>query len=402
MYRRPIPCVSNHTLPVNNSVLFCSVLFYSILFYSILFYSILFYSILPCSTVLYSLFYSFPYSILSYPILSYPILILFYSILFYSIPSNIYSILFYSILFYSTLLYSLFYSFPYSILFHPILSYPYSILFYSIAFLKLVSLSLLTGISLTLVMELMMDYLNFGSQILLIYIGVQVLNFWSMLAEGSLMEFNANGEVFCLLPKDLQKKVFVFPAANKKAAVKLNISFPHPVTNFTVCMRFNPLQIRSYTLFSYSTKPKGKDFQIVKPNPSQVNLQIDGMTQIIVPREVSTSEWQHICMAWNSTTGLVHFWHNGKLFPRFVMKPGYKMHQNGIVFLGHGQDSLGKRESFVGEMADVNLWLRVLKQDEINLVKKNEEVPNSLVSWRALNYTVWGGVRVEEALHQVS
>ncbi|XP_026572229.1 C-reactive protein-like [Pseudonaja textilis] len=202
--------------------------------------------------------------------------------------------------------------------------------------------------------------------------------------------------------EDLDKKVFVFPAANKKAAVELKVSIPDPLTNFTVCMRFSSIQVKPYILFSYSTKPNSKAFQIIKPNPSQINLQIGGMTQIIVPRKFLTSEWQHICVAWNSSTGLVYFWHNGELLPRFVMKPGYQIGQNGTVFLGHNQDSWGKRESFVGEMADVNVWQRVLKPDEINLVKKNNEVPNSLVSWKALNYAIWGDIRVEEALHQVS
>ncbi|XP_032090047.1 C-reactive protein-like [Thamnophis elegans] len=201
--------------------------------------------------------------------------------------------------------------------------------------------------------------------------------------------------------EDLQKKVFVFPSANKKAAVQVNVSLPQrPLTNFTVCLRFNPLQIRPYALFTYSTKTKAKDFQIIKYSPSQFNLVIGGMTQIITPPKASHSVWEHICVAWNSTTGVVHCWHNGELLPRFVMRKGYKMSSNGTVFLGHDRDSWGKKDCFVGEMADVNMWLHVLKPDEIHSVRKNEEVPNPVVSWKALNYTTQG-VRVEEALHEV-
>ncbi|XP_070807461.1 C-reactive protein-like [Pituophis catenifer annectens] len=202
--------------------------------------------------------------------------------------------------------------------------------------------------------------------------------------------------------EDLQKKVFVFPSATKKAIVQVNVSLQDPLTNFTVCLRFNPLQFRPNTLFYYSTKPNSNALKIIKPNPGQFNLQIGGMTQIVTLEKPSYSKWQHICVAWNSTTGLVHFWHNGKLLPRFVMRKGYEISQNGTIFLGHDRDSWGKRECFVGEMADVNLWARVLKPDQINLVMKNDEVPNSLVSWRALNYTVRGDIHVEEALHQAS
>ncbi|NRL58367.1 hypothetical protein F3A76_24080, partial [Salmonella enterica subsp. enterica serovar Typhi] len=124
--------------------------------------------------------------------------------------------------------------------------------------------------------------------------------------------------------------------------------------------------------------------------------------EIVTLQQPSHSEWQHICVAWNSTTGLVHFWHNGKLFPRFVLGKGYKLSQNGTIFLGHDRDSWGKRESFVGEMADVNMWQRLLHPNEINLILKNDKVPNSLGSWSALNYTVRGDICVEEALHQVS
>ncbi|KAM3825245.1 C-reactive protein-like [Vipera latastei] len=202
--------------------------------------------------------------------------------------------------------------------------------------------------------------------------------------------------------EDLQKKVFVFPAGNKKAAVFLNVSLPQPLTNFTVCLRYAPLQFRPYTLFSYSTKQKSKDFQIVKPNPSSYNLVIGGMSQVVAPLKRSEAEWQHVCVAWNSTTGLVHFWLNGDLLPRFVMRKGYKMGQNGTISLGHELDAWGKRECFLGEMADVNMWPWVLKAEEINLVQKNGDVPHPWLRWRAFNYTATGGACVEEALQRVS
>ncbi|XP_015678947.1 C-reactive protein-like [Protobothrops mucrosquamatus] len=201
---------------------------------------------------------------------------------------------------------------------------------------------------------------------------------------------------------DLQKKVFIFPAANKKAAVYLNVSFPEPLTNFTVCLRYSPLQFRSYTLLSYSTKHKSKDFQIVKPNSHTYNLIVGGLSQIIGPLKQLDAEWQHVCVAWNSTSGVVHCWLNGERLPRFVMRKGYKMGQNGTLFLGHGLDSWGKKECFLGEMADVNLWLRVLTDEEVNSVKKNDDVPNAWLRWRAFNYTAQGGACVEEALHHVS
>ncbi|XP_070622471.1 C-reactive protein-like isoform X2 [Erythrolamprus reginae] len=182
--------------------------------------------------------------------------------------------------------------------------------------------------------------------------------------------------------------------------VQVNASVHQPWTNVTVCVRFNPLQFRYYTLFSYSTKPNSKDLLLVIVSPSQCNLQIGGMTQVITLRTPLLSGWQHICVSWNSTTGLVHFWHNGELYPRFVMKKGYQIRPNGTIILGQEGDSWGRREGFVGEIADVNVWSRVLKPDEIHQVKKNDEVPNSVVNWRTMNYTLHGDVVVEEALHQ--
>ncbi|XP_032090191.1 C-reactive protein-like [Thamnophis elegans] len=205
-----------------------------------------------------------------------------------------------------------------------------------------------------------------------------------------------------LMEKDLEKKAFIFPAGNKKAVVRVDVSLPgHPLTNITVCLRFKPFQARPAILFSYYAKNKGKAFQI-KYHPDHFNLLIGGMMQMIAHRNASPSEWQHICVAWNSTTGLVHCWHNGELLPRFVMRKGYKMSPNGTILLGQERDFSGKKDSFLGEMADVNIWLHVLKPDEIHSVWNNEEVPNSVVSWKALNYTVRGDVLVEEALHQVS
>ncbi|XP_070622678.1 serum amyloid P-component-like [Erythrolamprus reginae] len=191
---------------------------------------------------------------------------------------------------------------------------------------------------------------------------------------------------------DLQKKVFVFPAASHKAFVRLNVTLEKPLTSLTVCLKHHCSLLRSYSLFSYATKSTDNAFLIFKEKPNVYSISVGGSDVFFkIPNEV-IPRWEHICVSWNSKNGLIHFWLNGVLLPRMGTKRGYAISNHASIILGQDQDTFGggfdSSQSFTGDMSAVNMWARTLNTEEVRLLMKDDTVPNPLASWDALNYTI--------------
>uniref|UniRef100_A0A7N5JYF5 Pentraxin family member n=1 Tax=Ailuropoda melanoleuca TaxID=9646 RepID=A0A7N5JYF5_AILME len=202
--------------------------------------------------------------------------------------------------------------------------------------------------------------------------------------------------------EDLQKKVFVFPAPSNSAVVVLNAPFQQPLTKFTACLRHFSLLPRAYALFSYATRHTDNELLIFKPRPNQYSLYVGGPFVTFTVPEKQKAAWEHICMSWDSTNGLVEFWLDGQPLPRMGLKKGYAINKEGSLVLGQEQDSVGGgfdvNQSFVGEISDVYLWDRVLTADEIGLVWSDGVLSDHLLNWKSLGYTMKGYVVLEKAL----
>uniref|UniRef100_A0ABM5F4V8 Pentraxin family member n=1 Tax=Pogona vitticeps TaxID=103695 RepID=A0ABM5F4V8_9SAUR len=198
--------------------------------------------------------------------------------------------------------------------------------------------------------------------------------------------------------KDLQNKVFVFPTASNSAAVFLKAPLQQPLTGFTVCLRSYTLLTRGYGLFSYATRRSHNELLLYKLSPNQYSLYVGAysVTFNLPEKQGSKSNWEHICVSWDSATGLVELWVDDRLLPRVGLKKGYSINPEASIVLGQDQDSFGggfaTKESFVGEMKDVYMWDRVLTADEVNLVWNGHNVNSSLINWRSLNYETRGYV----------
>ncbi|XP_032089975.1 serum amyloid P-component-like [Thamnophis elegans] len=192
--------------------------------------------------------------------------------------------------------------------------------------------------------------------------------------------------------EDLQKKVFVFPATSPKAAVRLNVNLQQPLTKLSVCLKHHCPLLRPYSLFSYATQAHDNAFLIFKEDHSVYSVSIGNSDVLFkIPRQVIPS-WEHICVSWNSRNGLIYFWLNGVLLPRLGTKRGYKISHQASIFLGQDQDTFGggfqASQSFVGDMAEVNMWPRMLTSDDVRLLMKDDTVPDPLFSWSSFNYTI--------------
>uniref|UniRef100_A0A8C5S7I9 Pentraxin family member n=1 Tax=Laticauda laticaudata TaxID=8630 RepID=A0A8C5S7I9_LATLA len=202
--------------------------------------------------------------------------------------------------------------------------------------------------------------------------------------------------------KDLRNKVFVFPAPTTTAVVDLQVSNQHPLTKLTVCLRYYTLLSRAYALFSYATRSSDNDFLIFKSQPNEYAIHVgNAAVNFKLPPKEKPS-WDHVCVSWDSSNGLVQLWHNGEALPRLGLKKGYSISPQASIVLGQEQDNFGggfdASQSFVGEMSDVYLWARVLTPTEIRLSSNNAELSDPLISWKSLSYTIKSEVFVEEFL----
>uniref|UniRef100_A0A6J0SM05 Pentraxin family member n=1 Tax=Pogona vitticeps TaxID=103695 RepID=A0A6J0SM05_9SAUR len=208
--------------------------------------------------------------------------------------------------------------------------------------------------------------------------------------------------------EDLQKKVFVFPTASNNAAVFLKAPLRRPLTSFTVCLRSYTLLTRGYGLFSYATRRNYNEILLYKVNPNEYSLYLGGSTVSfnLPEKQGAESDWEHLCVSWDSATGLVELWVDDHLLPRVGLKKGYAINPEASIVLGQDQDSFGGgfdiNQSLVGEISDVYMWDRVLSADEVNLVWNDHRVDNSLIDWRDLDYETRGYVVLHPPFFQAT
>ncbi|KAL7978237.1 hypothetical protein Chor_014776 [Crotalus horridus] len=200
--------------------------------------------------------------------------------------------------------------------------------------------------------------------------------------------------------EDLQKKVFVFPAASRKAFVLLKVPLQEPLASLSVCLKHHCPLSRPYSLFSYATRSSDNDFLIFKDKPNMYSVTVGGsVVNFNIPKK-DIPQWEHVCVSWSSTDGLIYFWLDGVLLPRLGTKKGYRISPQAHIVLGQDQDTFGGgfdiNQSFMGDMSEVNVWSQMLTTDDVRLLMKGDTVPKALASWNSFNYTLHDYVVVKD------
>ncbi|XP_015278736.1 PREDICTED: serum amyloid P-component-like [Gekko japonicus] len=207
--------------------------------------------------------------------------------------------------------------------------------------------------------------------------------------------------------EDLERKAFVFPVASNTAHVVLKAKIQHPLTSVTLCLRLYTDLTREHSLFSYASKRHSNELLLVAQKPNQYKFHL-GSEELIfkVPETLSTNHFgKHVCVSWESSTGLVELWVNGQPLVRKSLAKGHSIQPEASIVLGQDQDNFGGgfdiNQSFMGEISDVYMWDRVLDPDEVVLAWYDQALPDYLINWRLLNYTIKGYAVVKPALLSV-
>ncbi|KAM4690036.1 C-reactive protein-like [Rhinophrynus dorsalis] len=201
---------------------------------------------------------------------------------------------------------------------------------------------------------------------------------------------------------DLGSKVLLFAKPTATAHVILKPVVTKPLNKLTVCVRSYTELTREHPLFSLAIAGSGKDNTfLIFPRPPNFCSVYIGQEEIRIKVDTEVLDWKHTCVSWESQSGVIQLWINGKLYPRRVSRKGFIIPPETSIVLGQEQDSFGGgfdvNQSFVGEISDVHVWDYVLNPEDIKGVLSNEKNGN-LISWTSLNYELKGDVTAEPKL----
>ncbi|KAJ0061268.1 hypothetical protein NL108_014375, partial [Boleophthalmus pectinirostris] len=199
------------------------------------------------------------------------------------------------------------------------------------------------------------------------------------------------------LYSDLSGKVFIFPEETETAHVRLTVG-QSSFSTITVCHRTFTDLTRSHAFFSLATPSNQNEF-LTFWNGDQKKIMPHHNSPVSYTVDYTPNVWHSMCTTWDSSTGLVQLWFNGRLLSKKYISDSWI---NGlpIVILGQEQDSYGGgfdiRQSFTGMISDVHMWDYELSSCEIqSYVNDQNYTPGNIINWRALDFQITGRVLVE-------
>ncbi|XP_073232293.1 C-reactive protein 1.4-like [Porites lutea] len=145
--------------------------------------------------------------------------------------------------------------------------------------------------------------------------------------------------------------------------------FPSLVA-FTVCfwMKTEDKQ-NDGTPFSYSTS--GTSNELLLHNYRNFQLFIHNQKSGTTNVRATDGRWHHICSTWENTVGSWQLLKDGIAKASGTnLQKGYTISGGGVLVLGQEQDKPGggfdQKQSFIGELTNVQLWNYVIPLQEIN------------------------------------
>ncbi|XP_027013563.2 pentraxin fusion protein-like isoform X2 [Tachysurus fulvidraco] len=204
---------------------------------------------------------------------------------------------------------------------------------------------------------------------------------------------------FTSATKGLSGKVLLFPYETDFSFVRLSPQKPLSLSAFTLCLRIaTELQDeRQIILFAYRTNSTD-ELNVWREKDGRISFYLGGDGALFRVTPLSSFR-THVCLTWDSITGLAAFHVDGRRSTRQIYRPGHKIHPHGTALLGQDPDKhLGDFEvtqSFVGEITDVNMWDYVLSRMQINTLYNNlkHRVPRGNVfDWNTVEYEIHGNV----------
>ncbi|KAF7198869.1 transcript variant X1 [Nothobranchius furzeri] len=191
-------------------------------------------------------------------------------------------------------------------------------------------------------------------------------------------------------------KSLISPQATHFSYVEVTLQKPLSLMAFTLCMRVaTELRgEREIILFAYRI-PSHDELNVWRELDGRFSIYIGGEGVHFHIPELSSMQTQ-LCVTWDSSSGAAAFFINDKKSLTKIFKRGHIIRSEGRIVLGQDPDAfLGGfdvKQSFVGEILDVNLWDYVLSDTEVQdtFVRKRGNV----IDWETTQLNINGEVVV--------
>uniref|UniRef100_A0A8C8GAW8 Pentraxin (PTX) domain-containing protein n=2 Tax=Oncorhynchus tshawytscha TaxID=74940 RepID=A0A8C8GAW8_ONCTS len=196
------------------------------------------------------------------------------------------------------------------------------------------------------------------------------------------------------------RRSLVFPMETDNSYVELVPQKDLDMGAFTLCMRVATELAkgnREIILFAYRTL-YFDELNMWREADGRYGLFMSGEGVFFHLPELNTFQ-THLCLTWDSKSGMAAFHVDGKRSIRKVYKSGHKVQNGGKVILGQDPDSFLKdfdsKQSFVGEITDVNMWDYVLSDAMIEALHVGKRMPRgNIFDWETIELIVNGNVKV--------
>ncbi|XP_072349585.1 mucosal pentraxin-like [Scyliorhinus torazame] len=187
----------------------------------------------------------------------------------------------------------------------------------------------------------------------------------------------------------------IFPEQTDNSYVTIKPMKGMALQALTLCVKILSESLDTISVFSYATDTQHNQL-LLELGSEVLRLHLAGeQVEFRVPRPVVG--WMPICVTWDSQTGNTRAWINGNQTMTKILAKGKQVAPDGVVILGQDQDKVGggfsKKQSFVGELTDLNLWDVVRPVSEIPTCSRRER--GNVIDWTDLNYKIEGKVMVE-------
>ncbi|KAM4860761.1 mucosal pentraxin-like [Thomomys bottae] len=189
-----------------------------------------------------------------------------------------------------------------------------------------------------------------------------------------------------VIQTDMTGKVFIVPQESARDHVSLIPLVQKPLQNFTLCLKAFRDLTRPYSLFSCSTPSKDNKL-LLFVNKMGEYLLTTGNSGVTFKVPETPYVPVHVCVTWESASGIAEFWVNGKPLGRKGLRKGYSLGAHAKIISGQEQDSFGGgfdvKQSFVGE-----IWDHVLPLKEMCKWCYS----GNILNWQALSHEESGYV----------
>ncbi|KAM3915738.1 C-reactive protein-like [Leptodactylus fuscus] len=200
----------------------------------------------------------------------------------------------------------------------------------------------------------------------------------------------------------LDGSALIFPEEGNQTFAILQPREPIDLTEFTLCFRVATALSghREVILFSYCNNG-ADELNVWREFDGRLSLYLRTSSEPTIFSLPALSTFgTHVCVTWESSSGVTSFWVDGKRSARQVYRKGHHVSPGGIVILGQDQDTCGGRfdakQSLVGEISDVHLWNYLLPSSTIKDVhEKRQSAGGNIIDWSSVHYRLYGNAVIQ-------